>query len=163
MLDTVKNITQEFFEKMSVDFSNLEVIEEQENIFLVKIKTEESGLLIWPHGKNLDAIQSILKNILSKQLDSNIRLHMEINDYQASKDQRLFSFVQSKINYVKKTGQDCKLPYYGWYERKKIHSYVAELNDPTIFTKSIGEWNQRRLYLCKKEAKLTIDIDGDDI
>ncbi len=163
MLDTVKNITQEFFEKMSVDFSNLEVIEEQENIFLVKIKTEESGLLIWPHGKNLDAIQSILKNILSKQLDSNIRLHMEINDYQASKDQRLFSFVQSKINYVKKTGQDFKLPYYGWYERKKIHSYVAELNDPTIFTKSIGEWNQRRLYLCKKEAKLTIDIDGDDI
>jgi predicted RNA-binding protein Jag len=64
---------------------------------------------------------------------------------------------------VKKTGQDFKLPYYGWYERKKIHSYVAELNDPTIFTKSIGEWNQRRLYLCKKEAKLTIDIDGDDI
>jgi hypothetical protein len=46
MLDTVKNITQEFFEKMSVDFSNLEVIEEQENIFLIKIKTEESGLLI---------------------------------------------------------------------------------------------------------------------
>jgi predicted RNA-binding protein Jag len=75
----------------------------------------------------------------------------------------LFSFIQSKINEVKKSWIDCKLPYYSPYERKKIHSYVAELKDNSFYTQSRGEDKERRLFICKQEKKLTIDIDWDDI
>jgi predicted RNA-binding protein Jag len=86
-----------------------------------------------------------------------------VNDYESSKDERLFSFIQSKINEVKKTWVECKLPFYTPYERKKIHSYVADLKDDSFYTQSRGEDKQRRLYICKQAKKLTIDIDWDDI
>ena len=55
------------------------------------------------------------------------------------------------------------LPYYSAYDRKKIHSIVAEYKNDKIYTKSIWEWNQRRLYICKIDQKITIDLDWDDI
>jgi predicted RNA-binding protein Jag len=67
--------------------------------------------------------------MINKNSDIRYKYRLEINDYKSSKDDRLFSFIQSKINEVKRTGIDCKLPYYSPYERKKIHSYVADLND----------------------------------
>jgi hypothetical protein len=27
----------------------------------------------------------------------------------------------------------------------------------------MGEWEERRLYICKKDEKITIDMDGSDI
>lgn len=31
--------------------------------------------------------------------------------------------------------------------KEKIHSYVSELNDSSIYTKSVWEWNNRRLFM----------------
>jgi predicted RNA-binding protein Jag len=71
--------------------------------------------------------------------------------------------VKSKIEIVLKTGKDLRLPYLSWYERKLVHSFVADINNPKIYTKSEGEWNERFLYICKKDEKITIDIEGSDI
>jgi hypothetical protein len=35
--------------------------------------------------------------------DTRYKFRLEVNDYESSKDERLFSFIQSKINEVKKT------------------------------------------------------------
>lgn len=160
----MKDIIEVFFQNLWVKYDEFSIFEDQQ-WYIVKIKTQESGLLIWPQWKNLDAFQSILRQMLnnSSQSSQKVKLKLEINDYETSKDARLFQFIQSKIDEVKQTGKDFQLPYYSPYERKKIHNYVAELDQSDIFTKSIGEENQRRLYICKKAQKLTIDIDGDDI
>jgi predicted RNA-binding protein Jag len=54
-----------------------------------------------------------------------------------NKDQQLFSFIDSKIKIAKQNKKDFRLPFLSAYERKKVHSYIAELNDNQIFTKSI--------------------------
>ena len=110
-----------------------------------------------------DAIQNILRLFLSKINNSKIKIHLEINDYRQEKDKRLFDFITSKIESVRKTGKDIMLPYYSAYDRKKIHSFVSVYNDDSIFTKSIWEEKERRLYICKQWKKLSIDIDWDDI
>lgn len=163
MTDQVKKIVGTFFQKLEITIDNLDVTEEEKNIFRVKIETPESWLIIWPHGKSLWSIETLLKLLISKVTDSKTKIHIEVNDYQSSKDERLKSFIQSKVEYVNKTGKDLKLPYYSPYERKKIHGFVGEFWNNKIYTKSIGEQNQRRLYICKKAEALTIDIDGDDI
>ena len=164
MENEIKTLISVFFEKLEIQTDSIEVTNtEKSNIFNVKIKTEESGLLIGPHWKNLDALQNILKLISSKKVWERVKLHIEINDYVKTKDDRLLDFIKSKISYLEKTWIDIQLPFYSAYERKKIHWFVSEIKHKWIFTKSIWEWKERRLYICKEEAKLTIDIDWDDI
>ena len=75
--------------------------------------------------------------MISKKIGEKIKLHLEINDYLQSKDEKLFSFIKSKIILVEKNSKDIQLPFYSAYERKKIHSYVANYGNDKIFTKSI--------------------------
>lgn len=180
MQKEIENIIKKFFEKLAVHTESLNINEDEANIFSVAIKTDDSGILIWPHWKNLDAIQWLLKLMISKQIDGKVKLHLEINDYMESKDERLFAFIKSKIEYVEKSWRDIKLPFYWAYERKKIHSFVGEYWNNDISTKSEGEWKERRLFICTKAPKpsasttsnsstksaakkLTIDIDWEDI
>jgi len=163
MENKIQLLVESFFEKFDIKVDWIKVSCEENNIFNVKIKTQESWILIWPHWKNLINIQLILKLMISKKIGEKIKLHLEINDYLQSKDEKLFSFIKSKIILVEKNSKDIQLPFYSAYERKKIHSYVANYGNDKIFTKSIWEWKERRLYICKKWEKLTIDIDWDDI
>ncbi len=158
MLELVKDITKQFFEKLCIETDNLEIIQEEENIYYVKIKTKDSSIIIWYSWKNLEAIRSVLKLILTKNHSKNIILHIEVNDYISKKEDKLYNFVMKKIDFLK-DWQDIILPFFNSYERKKIHSYVCWLENDNIFTKSIWEWQDRRLHICKKKNRLTIDIN----
>lgn len=162
MTDKIESLTKEFFEKMKVELKNIEIILEEKNIFLIKIKTDESGILIWAHWKNLEIITNIIKLILLRNLWESIIIHLEINDYLKAKEEKLQSFVNVKIKLVEKYWKEVQLPFLNAYERKKIHSYISE-KFKDIYTESKGMWKDRRLYLWKKVEKLTIDIDWNDI
>ena len=164
MLATVENLVNDFFEKLEVPYEELKITNEQWNIYSIKIKTEQSWAMIGPHGRNIESIERILKLIISKNLDEKIKLHLEVNDYMYSKDEKLFRFIDSKITLIKNwKNDDIRLPFLNAYERKKAHSYIAELNNSKIYTKSMWEWHDRRLHICKVDEKITIDIDWDDI
>lgn len=162
MEDIIKNIVEEFFSKMLVDFSNLEVKKELENIYYIKLETTDSSLIIWTRWRNLDDIKNILKILINRKAEENIIIHIEVNDYLKSKEDKLINYIKNKIDYVKETNKDFRLPFFSAYERKKIHSYVSDLKSD-IYTKSEWEWKERRLYICKKNNKMTIDLDWIDI
>lgn len=162
MEDIIKSIVLSFFSKMLIEFSSIEVLKELENVYYIKLETNDSSLLIWTRWKNLEDIKSILKIIISKKLGENIIIHIEINDYLKSKEDKLINYIKSKIEIVEKTNRDFRLPFFSAYERKKIHSYVSSLKSD-IYTKSEWEGKERRLYICKKNGKITIDLDWTDI
>lgn len=162
MEEQIHKICHEFFEKLSVDFSELIIHQEAEAIYRISLKSDDSNLLIGPHGKNLDTISHILKLVISKTLEEHIQIHVEVNDYLEKKDEKLLSFIKTKIEYVKQSWKEIILPFLTAYERKKVHSYVTE-NGWNVYTQSQWEWKERRIHLCKKDEKMTIDIDGDDI
>ena len=159
----IENIINDFFSKLGIEIKNVSVKEEEQNIFSVRIETDESSIVIGPYGRNLDLIKNILKLILSRNLEQNIILHLEVNDYLKLKEDRLINFVKKKIDFLKKFEKDIKMPFLSAYERKKVHSFISELWDRTIFTKSVWEWAERRLIICKQWEKLNLDIDWDDI
>lgn len=158
-----KELVNIFFEKLDINIESIEINNEENNIFYIKIQTPDSSLLIWYSWKNLDDLRIVLKNLLVKILKENIILHIEINDYLMQKDNKLFSFIQKKIDILNSTWKEIVLPFFNSYERKKIHSYVSELNNNKFYTKSVWEWKERRLHLCKKSENLTIDMDWVDI
>lgn len=163
MIDKINSLTSEFFNNFLIKIDSIEVLNQEKNIFLVKINSPESWLIIWPNWKNLDHISNILKLIIKRNISEPIKIHLEVNDYIKSKDDRLKIFILEKIKLVEKNWKDLMLPYYSAYDRKKIHSIVADYKNDKIYTKSIWEWNQRRLYICKVNEKITIDLDWNDI
>jgi spoIIIJ-associated protein len=159
----IQDICEQFFNLAWVHWDRIDVKEEESDIFLIHIESDDSKLLIGPHGKHLTDIQGLLRMIIHKVLESKVKLHIEINDYIKTKDERLFSFIEAKIKQARETQNTIELPFFTSYERKKIHSYVSELNDPSIQTESRWEWKTRRMHLVVSWDKLSIDIDGDDI
>ena len=173
MLNEIQNLSREFFEKLGIDISKLEVVKEEENIFFIKLETKDSAILIWKYWVNFEAVQNLLRSIFSNKYDEKIKIHFEINDYIHNKDAKLFAFIDKEIARAKETWRNMKLPYLNAYERKKVHDYVSKLEDKEIKTESRWEKKDRRLYIIltkndiKKEStkhkKLEIDIDSIDI
>ena len=124
MEENIKNLVEDFFKALTIPLDSCEVSQEEENIFLAKVKTQESGIVIGPHGKNLETITFLLKLLLSRKMEQNIALHLEVNDYLKLKEAKLYQFIESKIKIVETSGKDLELPFLTAYERKKVHSYV---------------------------------------
>lgn len=74
-----------------------------------------------------------------------------------------YNIYNNQIDFLKKSWKDVEMPFLSAYERKKVHSFISDMWDDYIFTKSIWEWAERRLFICTKGEKLEIDIDWDDI
>lgn len=162
MQEWVEKLCQDFFTNLWTDFSDLKILSEEENIYRITLQSQDSSLLIGPHGKNIEIITHLLKLLIIKQTKSYIHIHLEINDYQQKKDEKLIAFIASKIKLAQESGREIVLPYFTAYERKKVHSYVSTAWW-NIYTASKWEWKDRRIHLQKKDEKMTIDIDGDDI
>ena len=164
MINEIKEILNIFFEKLEIGIDSIDVSKiENKEIFKIKIKSNESDIIIWKDWKNIDSIYSILKIMISNRLWEKTLIQIEVNDYKKTKNDRLFDFIKLKIEEIQKDWKDICLPQYSWYERKKIHSFVSQFKNNWISTKSIWEWKERRIYICKKSPKLSIDIDWNDI
>lgn len=163
MKNTIKVSCEHLLKHIWIAYSSIEVEERESNIYSCKILSDESGLLIWDHGKHINAINHLLNLIVGVNQHEKVRIYLEVNDYMKTKDERFKELIFSKVAYVEKTGTELKLPFYSAYDRRKIHGFVSEYGNDSIYTKSIWEWRERRLYICKKDEKLTIDLEGTEI
>lgn len=163
MQEKIKDIANEFFAKLNLDIESLEIENPENNIYDIKVKSPDSPIIIGHSGETLRDIKNILSMIINKNTEDKIIIHIEVNDYMESKDKRLFDFVKSKIDFCEKSWREIVLPFFSAYERKKIHSYVSDLKNDKIIIKSMWEWKDRRMHISKKEIKLTIDLNSNDI
>ncbi len=135
-----------FFRWLGIEVTSVSITEEGDDIS-VRVETPDSPLIIGMHGKNLEVFQHLLGRMAEKKLGRFIHLHLEVNDYMKSKDERLFRFLDSKITFVMESGKAIRIPNLNSYERKKAHGYVSEKAIPWLETKSDGEWAERALFL----------------
>lgn len=163
MLEKIKILTSDLLENLWITIEEIDISEQKQWNYNIKIKSPDSWLLIWQRWKNLDSLSNIIRLMTKKLSEQKIKIFLEVNDYIQSKDQNLKNTIIEKIKNVESSWKDLMLAFYNPYERKKIHSIVAEYWNKKIYTKSIWEWEERRLYICKVDEKLTIDIDWDDI
>lgn len=152
---------EEFFKKMNISFSSISLDIEEWYIFNVKIESDDSWLLIWWRGNHINDLKYIIKIFFTNLSGlKRVIVHLEVNDYITKKQDKLFLFISKKIQELHMGKTQIILPYFNPYERKKIHAYIAHLKNDSIYTKSIWEWEERRLHIYKKTPKLTIDMDG---
>ena len=143
----VRNFLNELALKMNTSF-NVEVNEKDGVIFGV-IVSDDSGVLIGKEGKNLNAIQTILRQSLRKYGDFNIKVNLDISGYKARREKNIEREVKKIAKEVLKTKIEAKLDPMNSYERRIVHTIIAEYDG--LVTQSEGEAPNRYVVIKIKE------------
>ena len=114
------------------------------------IKKEETGLSVSIDGveATLYSVQNILVAVASKNLETRVRVILDIEEYKNKRVKTLEELAERMESRVIRTGKSVTLEPMKPYERKIIHSKLQNSNKVT--THSIGEEPRRRLVISLK-------------
>jgi spoIIIJ-associated protein len=117
----------------------------------INIETEMSGLLIGRHGETLEALQHLLRLLISKEQEEFVPLVLDIAGYRASRQQELETLARDLAQKVKNFGGSETLPSMSAYERRQIHLILQDIEG--IEGISEGEEPYRRIVIRPKSTK----------
>ena len=113
--------------------------------FNITLVTSNNSLLIGKEGKNLQALQNIIRQSLKVKTGINIKVNIDISNYKQKKLNNLENEIKKIAKEVVKTKVDVSLdPMYS-YERRCIHSLISEYENLT--TESVGEGKERHIII----------------
>ncbi|MBR0427885.1 MAG: Jag N-terminal domain-containing protein [Clostridia bacterium] len=144
--DNVKIFLEEFLPKIGQDIKY--AIKKDETGLLVSITGTEAGHLIGYRGETLYSVQNILVAVASKNLETRVRVILDIEEYKNKRVKTLEELAERMEKRVIRTGRPVTLEPMKPYERKIIHSKLQNSNKVT--THSIGEEPRRRLVISLK-------------
>lgn len=114
----------------------------------IDITGEKAEKLIGYRGEALNSLQTIISTIANKEIDSNVKIILDIINYKEARKKILEELSEKIEKTVKKTGKSVTLEPMTPYERKIIHTKLQE--SEVVKTYSIGECDRRRVVIAKK-------------
>lgn len=141
-----KKIIQKILDIIQID-AQIDVLE-KEDLLRVQINTQEANHLIGQQGKNLFALESLLRQIFFKQLGSGIKFVLDINNYRKNKEEMVKDQALDFAQRAKNEKRVVALPPMNSYERRLVHTILA--SDSEVQTNSEGEGLQRKVLIKPK-------------
>ena len=143
MQEKMKKKTKELLAQMKV---KAEVdVKEEEGIFFIKIKSEDTGLLIGRHGETLHSLQLILGIIVNKENDEWQKIVVDVDDYRKQREKTLHRMAERAIQRAEDLGEEQELPSMPSFERRIIHMQVSEKEG--VLSESKGSGRNRRVIV----------------
>ena len=139
-----KKTIQRFFEFLGID-SKLKISEVGSDTIKISLWAEEAPFFIGERGETLVETQNLLKKILAKQLGRYLFIDLDINNYKEKKSKYLEDLARTAADQavLTKSPQPLK-PMWAW-ERRIIHTVLAERNN--VYSQSDDHGNQRHIVI----------------
>lgn len=112
------------------------------------IDSYENSLLIGVKGKTLEALQILLRNLISSYTKDHIVTTLDIGGYKSNRARVLEILATKTAKEVSKTKVAVKLQPMNSYERRIIHEKLSEWRD--VYTESEGEGENRAIVIKPK-------------
>lgn len=146
VLDSIKYL-QEILDNMQLEAAvEAKIVADHEITFVVN--TSENPILIGKNGKTLDAIQTLLKNFINLFTDEHYVVLVDIGGYKEQRKKQLEILATKTAKEVAKSHVEAKLGKMNAYERRVIHTKLADWRDVT--TESEGEEPNRCVVIRPK-------------
>ncbi|MDR3215169.1 MAG: KH domain-containing protein [Bacilli bacterium] len=142
-LNDIKTYLEDVFHAMEVEAS-VEVTFDDDD-YCVAINTDKNGLIIGVNGKNLYALETLVKQMMANKYHHRFFIKLDVNNYFKDKEQKLTRLAYKLAAEVGKTKLDLKLDPMPNYDRKIIHKVLKEVH--YVNTKSYGEGKERHLII----------------
>jgi spoIIIJ-associated protein len=143
----LKAITQDLLSQLGIKLGSINIQANSEGVIHLNLELDEAdtGILIGYHGDTISALQLLLSLLLYKQVGSWTRLVVDINDYRQKRSQVLEKLAQNTAQKVKFSNEPIALFNLNPFERRVIHTFLAEY--PDVVTQSEGEGKNRHLIV----------------
>lgn len=151
-----ETVVKELIEKIiSLMGLNLNVyVEEREADFFVNVTGDDAALFIGKHGDSIEEFQTIVNAIYNKgkAREEYKRITIDSNNYIVKREETLTNLAKRTAGKVIREHKDFKFEAMNSYERRIIHSALAE-NDKVI-TESYGN-EPNRYVVVKLKSNIT--------
>lgn len=148
---TIINYIRNYIKELDKSF-NIEIkseINEQDGIIKVLLISNNNPILIGKEGKNIQALQSLIRNSIRNQIGMNIKVNIDASNYKKKKEQNLTKEIEEIIKEVLETHIDVKLDPMNSYNRRIVHNLVSKYEN--LKTESVGEEPNRYTIIKYKE------------
>ena len=128
---------------------NLEVRRRDDNI-TVKLFSDHNALLIGKNGANIEALQTIIRQITHTATKEYIGVILDVENYKDKRIKNLEYLAKKVAREVKETKVETKLDSMNSYERRIIHSVLSD--NKYVYTESVGTEPNRCVVVKPKEV-----------
>lgn len=134
---------------MGIEQFNIEVrtIGQESEIHYV-IDSSENPLLIGTKGHTLEALQTLIKNLIGSYTKDYIVVTLDIGSYRANRIHQLEILATKTAKSVAKTKIAVKLDPMNSFERRVIHEKLSDWRD--VYTESEDEGEERAIVIKPK-------------
>ena len=147
IIDYIKELINEITKLMGLTV-NLEVRRREDNI-TIKIFSDHNAVLIGKNGYTIQALQTIIRQIIYNEINYNLSIVLDVDNYKEKKIKNIEYLAKKTAREVAKTKVEAKLDSMNSYERRIVHSILAE--DKYVYTESTGEEPNRCVVIKPKE------------
>jgi spoIIIJ-associated protein len=150
--EIIKKNLEDILIKLTVDYSDIEITEGEENTYMVNVKSEDQSLLIGHHGTSIHALQHLLKIMSLKDVGTNQQFHVivDIDDYRKRQEENIILMAERKVDAARKYKRPQTLPPMAPYFRRKIHLHLMGAGFEDVETLSEGDGDNRYIIIKLK-------------
>lgn len=128
--------------------SNLEV-RRRDNSISVTIFSDNNSILIGKNGKNVAALQLIIRQMVNTKLKEHLSIVIDVGNYKEKRVKSIEALAKRLAREAHKTKTEVTMDSMNSYERRIVHSVLAD--DKYVYTESIGEEPNRKVVIKLKE------------
>lgn len=122
-------------------------VEETDEALNVSIDTEDAGRLIGFKGENLESLQLLLNQMMSRKVGEETfkRVLVDISGWRKQKEEDLGNRAKAWVEQVKESEEELELEPMPAWQRRVVHIVVQESEG--VESESIGEGRDRHLVI----------------
>ncbi len=109
----------------------------RDDILNIVVHTDNNKLLIGRDGKNMNALNIVVKQIVQNEIDSYYKFNLDVGEYKLKQQKNLERMAKRVAREVAKSKVEAKLDPMNSYERRIIHNVLND--DRYVYTESTGE------------------------
>ena len=147
VIDYLKESVKEITELMNIKV-NLEV-RRREDTITITLFSDNNSILIGKNGKNLQAFQNIIRQIVPNTINEKYKIIIDIENYKEKRLMTIERLAKKVAREVKNTKVATNLDPMNSYERRIVHSVLT--NNKFVYTESEGEEPNRYVVIKPKE------------
>ena len=145
----IKETITEITKNMGVE-ANLEVRRRENNVS-VTIFSDNNSILIGKNGKNVAALQLLVRQMVNSKLKDSIGIVLDVGNYKEKRVKSIEYLAKKLAREAYKTKTEVTMDSMNSYERRIVHAVLAD--DKYVYTESIGEEPNRKVVIKLKEGK----------
>ena len=147
ILNYTKEIISEILKLMNIDVKF--EIRRREKTISIKLFSDNNSILIGKNGRTISALQTIVRQIISKEINEKISIVLDVENYKEKRVKNIEYLAKKTAREVAKTKIEATMDSMNSYERRIVHSVLAD--DKYVYTESIGEEPNRCVVIKLKD------------